>query len=256
MSRMGLLKQGAFPSLKYTFLAGEPLLASVAQAWQVVAPNSVVANLYGPTEAAVVCIGQRYGPHAVLTRDCVAIGKRFTNTNVAIAKGDAEFAATGEPGELLLAGPQLALGYLDDAEKTASRFVNIGGTRWYRTGDLARCDENDVIHYLGRVDNQVKILGYRVELEEVECHMRDSTGCADVAVVAWPLQGGTASGVVGFVVNCKETEETVRERLQEKLPYYMVPSKIHFISELPLNNNGKVDRGALQKMLEEGTVHR
>jgi D-alanine--poly(phosphoribitol) ligase subunit 1 len=254
MSRMGLLKKNSFPSLRYTIFAGEPLLASVAQVWQVAAPNSVVLNMYGPTEAAVVCIGQAYGPQAVLTRDCVAIGNPFTDTTVAIAKGDTQFASTGEPGELLLAGPQLALGYLDDAEKTAARFVVIDGTRWYRTGDLARCDENGVVHYLGRVDNQVKILGYRVELEEIECHLRDLTDCADVAVIAWPVEAGSASGVVGFVVNCKKSEETVREGLQATLPYYMVPSKIHFMPELPLNNNGKVDRGALRKMLEQGTV--
>ena len=212
--------------------------------------------MYGPTEAAVVCIGQAYGPQTVLTRDCVAIGRPFTGTTVAIAKGETQFASTGEQGELLLAGPQLALGYLDDAEKTAARFVTINGTRWYRTGDLARCDENGIVHYLGRVDNQVKILGYRVELEEIECHLRDLTKCADVAVVAWPIEAGTPSGVVGFVVNCKESEEKVREGLQAMLPYYMVPSKIYFISNLTLNNNGKVDRGALRKMLDQGTVPR
>jgi D-alanine--poly(phosphoribitol) ligase subunit 1 len=254
MSRMGLLKKDAFPSLRYTFFCGEPLLAGVAQAWQVAASNSAVVNMYGPTEAAVMCIGQEYGPQAVLTRDCVAIGKPFTDTGVAIAKDNTRFASTGEQGELLLGGPQLALGYLDDAEKTAARFAIINGARWYRTGDLAYCDETGIFHYLGRVDNQVKILGYRVELEEIECHLRDSTRCADVAVVAWPLHAGSAAGVVGFVVNCEESEETVKEGLQATLPSYMVPSKIHFVPELPLNNNGKVDRGALLKMLDQGTV--
>jgi D-alanine--poly(phosphoribitol) ligase subunit 1 len=254
MNRMGLLKKDAFPSLRYTFFCGEPLLASVAEAWQRAASNSLVANMYGPTEATILCIGQACGPQTVMTRDCVAIGRPFTETKAAIAKNDMEFASAGEQGELLLAGPQLALGYLDDAEKTADRFVTIDGTRWYRTGDLARRDENGIFHYLGRVDHQVKILGYRIELEEIECHLRDSTGCADVAVVAWPLYGGSASGLVGFVVNCKESEESIKESLQATLLSYMVPSKIHCVAELPLNNNGKVDRGALLKMLDQGTV--
>ena len=250
MHRMGLLKPGAFPSLKYTFFAGEPLLASLCQAWQVAAPNSVIANLYGPTEATVVCIGQQYGPECVLTRDSVAIGKSFPGMQAAIAASEKKFAAAGEQGELLLAGPQLALGYLDDSEKTAARFVNIDGTRWYRTGDLANRDKNGNFHYLGRIDNQVKILGYRVELEEIECHLRDVSGCADVAAVAWPIQNGSASGVVGFVVNYKGSEDDLKRSLQQRLLSYMVPTRVYVLSKLPLNNNGKVDRGALKEMLE------
>lgn len=254
MSRMGLLKKDVFPSLRYSFFCGEPLLVSVAEAWRRAAPNSLVVNMYGPTEAAVMCIGQGYGPHSVLTRDCVAIGRPFAQTRAAIAQGDTGFASTGSQGELLLAGPQLALGYLDDQDKTAARFATIDATCWYKTGDLAYYDENGILHYLGRIDNQVKVLGYRVELEEIECRLRDSTGCADVAAVAWPLHGGSASGVVAFVVNHAGSEESVKKRLQEMLPAYMVPSKIHLVPELPLNNNGKVDRGALLKMLEQGTV--
>jgi D-alanine--poly(phosphoribitol) ligase subunit 1 len=254
MSRMGLLKKDVFPSLRYTFFCGEPLLASVAEAWRGAAPNSLVVNMYGPTEAAVMCIAQGFGPLSVLTRDCVAIGRPFAQTRAAIARGEDGFASTGSHGELLLAGPQLALGYLDDPEKTAARFTTIDGTCWYKTGDLAYCDENDIFHYLGRIDNQVKVLGYRVELEEIECHLRDSTGCADVAAVAWPLHGGSASGVVAFVVNYAGSEESAKNRLLKTLPAYMVPSKIHLVQGLPLNNNGKVDRSALLKMLEHGTV--
>jgi amino acid adenylation domain-containing protein len=254
MSRMGLLKPGAFPSLRYTFFCGEPLLTAVAEAWHRAAPNSVVVNMYGPTEAAVMCMGQEYGPDCVSTRDCVAIGRPFTGMQVAIEDGERGFAAPGIQGELLLAGPQLALGYLDDPEKTASRFVTINGNCWYRTGDLAYCDQNGIHHYLGRVDNQVKILGYRVELEEIECHLRDSTGCAEVAAIAWPLHGGSASGVVGFLVGYKGSEEEIKTALQRRLVSYMVPARVHVLPEMPLNNNGKVDRNALGKMLEEGKL--
>jgi D-alanine--poly(phosphoribitol) ligase subunit 1 len=254
MNRMGLLKPGAFPSLRYTFFAGEPLLTSLAEAWQVAAPNSVVANMYGPTEATVICIGQEYGPGSVATRDSVAIGRPFRGMQAAIAAGEKEFAAPGTQGELLLGGPQLALGYLDDPQKTADRFVTIGEKRWYRTGDLSYCDTLGIFHYLGRVDNQVKILGYRVELEEIECHLRDASGCADVAAVAWPIQSGIASGVVGFLVNFDGSIEEVKAALALRVPTYMVPTRVHVLSKLPLNNNGKVDRHALQKMLEREPV--
>jgi D-alanine--poly(phosphoribitol) ligase subunit 1 len=252
MNRMGLLKPGAFPCLKYTFFCGEPLLTNVAEAWQMAAPNATVVNMYGPTEATVMCMGQRYSSDCVLTRDCVAIGKPFNGMQAAIAEGE-KFVSLGEQGELLLAGPQLALGYLDDPAKTAARFVTLEGARWYRTGDLAHCDKNGVFHYLGRIDNQVKILGYRVELEEIECHLRDVSRCADVAAVAWPIQNGSATGVVAFVVNYKGPEEDIKAALQQRLPSYMVPTRMCVLSKLPLNNNGKVDRSALKTMLERET---
>jgi D-alanine--poly(phosphoribitol) ligase subunit 1 len=253
MGRMGLLRANSFPSLKYTFFAGEPLLASVCAAWQTAAPNSVVANLYGPTEATVVCIGQDYSTACTLTRDCVSIGKVFDGMKAVIANED-QFASTGTPGELLLGGPQLALGYMDDPEKTASRFVTIGDNRWYRTGDLASCDQNGVFHYLGRIDNQVKVLGYRVELEDIECHLRDASGCGEVAAVAWPIESGSASGVVGFLVSYQGSEEEIKNALRQRLPSYMVPARVHVLPKLPLNNNGKVDRSALVKMLERGAA--
>jgi acyl-coenzyme A synthetase/AMP-(fatty) acid ligase len=143
---------------------------------------------------------------------------------------------------------------LNDPEKTAAQFMTIGGVRWYKTGDLAYCDEKGCFHYLGRVDNQVKILGNRVELEEVECHLRDSTGCADVAAVAWPQHGGSASGVVAFLVSAGGSEESIKGYLQERLPPYMVPTRIHFVGSLPLNANGTLDRSALVRMLNEGAI--
>jgi amino acid adenylation domain-containing protein len=249
MSRMGLLKPGTFPSLKYTFFCGEPLLTTLAEAWKIAAPNSVVINMYGPTEATVMCIGQESSSLSIATRDCVAIGRPFPGMRAAIAEEKLKFATSGTPGELLLAGPQLSLGYLDDPEITAARFVTIDGERWYKTGDVGYCDEDGIFHYLYRLDNQVKILGHRVELEEIECHLRDSTGCTDVAAVAWPFHAAT--GVVAFLVNYKGAAELVKAAMQERVPSYMVPTRFHALPELPLNNNGKVDRNALQKILEE-----
>ncbi len=251
MIRMGLLKAGAFPSLRYTFFCGEPLLTSVAETWQSAAPNSQVINMYGPTEATVMCMGQKYRPGCVTTRDCMAIGRPFPTMQVAIATARNEFVSQDSEGELLLSGPQLALGYLDDAEKTAARFVNIDGIRWYKTGDRASCDSHGIFHYLGRVDNQVKIIGHRVELEDIESHLRDASGCAHVAVVAWPIRDGSATGVVGFVVNYTGSEDDLKQAMQQRVPSYMVPARVHSVKSLPLNNNGKVDRTALLKVLEE-----
>ena len=251
MAHMGLLKPGSFPSLRQTFFCGEPLLSSIAEAWQSAAPMSTVSNMYGPTEATVMCLGEDYRPGCALTRDCIAIGRPYPGMKAAIATPEAAWVSDGISGELLLSGPQLALEYLDDVDKTRSKFVEIDGERWYRTGDLSVRDSGGVFHYLGRIDNQVKVLGYRVELEEIECHLREVTGCYSVAAVAWPMHGSSAAGIVAFLAGFDGSKSNLRIAMQQRLPSYMVPTRIHILSELPLNSNGKVDRKELTAMLAQ-----
>lgn len=251
MAKMDFLKPGAFPSLRQTLFCGEPLLSSTAAAWQAAAPFSTVTNMYGPTEATVMCLGEDYGPDCAVTRDWVAIGRPYPGMKAAIATPELHWVADGESGELLLSGPQLALGYVDNEEKTRSSFVDIDDERWYRTGDLAYKDSNGVFHFLGRLDHQVKILGYRIELGEVECHLREVTGCDSVAAVAWPLYGGSASGIVAFLGGFTGPTSDIKAKMQQRLPTYMVPTRIHVLPELPLNNNGKIDRKQLLEYLNE-----
>jgi amino acid adenylation domain-containing protein len=245
MSRMKLLKPGDFPSLRQTLFCGEPLLGSVAAEWQKAAPSSTVVNMYGPTEATVMCMDEDFGPSCTMTREIVAIGRPFSGMKAAVASSESRWAEDNVPGELLLSGPQLATGYLDDPEKTRSKFASIDGDRWYRTGDLAYRDSNGTFHYLGRIDNQVKVLGYRVELEEIEWHLRVVTGCEAVAAIAWPVQDGAASGIVGFAAGFEGSPAQTREAMKLRLPSYMVPRSIFSLPRLLRNSNGKVDRRAL-----------
>lgn len=251
MEEMHLLKPGAFPSLRQTLFCGEPLLSSMAAAWQSAAASSTVVNMYGPTEATVMCLGELYRPGCEVTGDCIAIGRPYSGMKAAIATSDSQWAADGVSGELLLSGPQLALGYLDDQEKTQARFIEIDGQRWYRSGDLSSRDENGVFHYLGRVDNQVKVLGYRVELEEIERHLRDVTGCNSVAAVAWPQHGGSASGIVAFLAKFDGPISDVKAAMLQRVPHYMAPNRIHVMHELPTNDNGKIDRRELRALLDQ-----
>jgi D-alanine--poly(phosphoribitol) ligase subunit 1 len=253
MARLGLLKPGAFPTLRQSFFAGEPLLTSIAAAWQVAAPSSIVSNMYGPTEAQM-CTGEDYGPNCAVTRDCIAIGRPYPGMKAAVATPELRWVADGENGELLLGGPQLALGYLDDEEKTRRSYVMIDGERWYRTGDLSHIDRNGVIHYLGRIDHQVKVLGYRVELGEIESHLREVTGCNIVAAVAWPLVDGSATGVTAFHCAPGITREVIREEMKKRVPDYMVPVRVYCLDDLPLGSTGKTDRNALVRMLDEGKL--
>jgi amino acid adenylation domain-containing protein len=253
MSRSGALKPGLFGTLRLSIFCGEPLPVATAQAWAAAAPNSVVENIYGPTECTVVMLRQRLTepPTVTVGRGTLAIGKPFASGKAAILGPDRRPVRDGETGEIALCGPQVGIGYFASAEQTEARFCEIGDERWYLTGDLGLKDADGVFHHLGRTDNQVKVKGNRIELEEVEAHLRKASGSDLVAVVAWPLQDGSPQGLVGFVVGAGPAPEAIRERMWRTLPRYMTPDTIHLRDALPVNVNGKVDRRVLRETLGE-----
>ena len=256
MRNMKMLTPGAFPSLRYSIFCGEPLPASSAELWQKAAPNSFVDNLYGPTEATVVCIGQRCTEPLVVTesRGTVAIGEPFGGNDAAIVSPDLHFLPPGEKGELALSGKQVAKGYFKDSQKTSARFPIIDGRRWYLTGDFAYRDVDGTFHHLGRTDNQVKVLGNRVELEDVEAHLREVCAVDSVAAVAWPITNALAEGIVAFVAGSTLSAAEIRERMQRRVPKYMVPTEVRFLPRLPVSVSGKTDRKTLSEMLAQGSV--
>jgi len=258
-SLAGLLRQiktltpDGLPDLRVTVFGGEQLPAGVVAAWQLAAPNSAIVNLYGPTEATVFCTAQRVThPLALLPgRDVVSIGSALPGTEMGVIDELGQFLPDGSPGELVIAGAQLAEGYLNAPELTAARFPTLAGQRWYRTGDLALRDPAGHLHCLARMDNQVKVLGYRVELEEIDAHVRAVTGADVVGTIAWPVVEGMARSVVCFVGALTLDPEAVIQALKLRLPPYMIPNQVIALEAMPLNTSGKVDRQALRHRLEE-----
>jgi len=252
MQRARMLKPGVFPRLRYALSAGDALPLTVARAWQAAAPNTFVENLYGPTEATVICTGQRLTdpPNATANRGVLAIGHPFEGVEMDVVDSTLNPLACSEPGELVISGRQLARGYLNDPEMTAARFPVLRGKRWYRTGDLVYRDESGAFHHLGRIDNQVKVLGNRVELEEVEAHLRAITGTDSVVAIAWPLVNGCASGIVAFLCGSRVDAQAAREAMRQRVPGYMVPQQVLEIDQMPLGTSGKFDRKALLRQLE------
>ncbi len=253
MRGIKMLKPGIFPSLRYSVFCGEALPYPLAEAWQAAAPNSVVENLYGPTEATVYCVGATAGPDFPPTPklNLVPSGFPLPGVEVAVVDESLKFLQAGEVGQLAISGGQLAKGYYNEPELTRQRFPTIGGKRWYLTGDLTRQDERGAFHHLGRMDRQIKILGQRVELEEIEAHLRSISDSDNVAVVAWPIEDGLVQGVVGFTSGVYILPEKLLDSLRRRLPSYMVPRRILQLDGLPINSSGKIDRKALSHYLNE-----
>jgi amino acid adenylation domain-containing protein len=255
-SKVGLLEPGAFPTLRWSLFCGEALSSSLAEAWQQAANNSILENLYGPTEATIAITWYRWDSAtspAECVRGLVPIGWPFDGQQVCAVSEDLQPVPTGESGELCLGGSQVTRGYLNDPEKTAKSFVRLAHTGdqiWYRTGDLVRQDERGCLFYLGRRDFQVKISGYRVELQEIDLVLREAARTELAVAIPWPLSDGSASGIVGVLSGSDPArDEQIIAACETRLPRYMVPNRIYHFPQIPLNVNGKIDRGKITEML-------
>ena len=258
MKRLGALKKGSYPTLRLSIFAGEPLLEDVVKSWSDAAPRSEIENLYGPTELTINCTYYRWDPEkspAECDRGIVPIGYPNPGMTVLVCDEHLNEVPGGEIGELLMAGPQVTLGYLEDPEKTGKAFLVPPGKKqlYYRTGDLVRSPLADgPLHYIGRTDSQLKILGQRVELGEIEAVLRKDSGTEEVVAVGWPLTAGGASGIEVFMERQEIDLLELKKKIAARLPEHMVPKRFHLVPKLPLNENGKYDRSALHKMLEAG----
>jgi amino acid adenylation domain-containing protein len=231
----------ALPSVRRMICSGEALPADLV-AGVSTRIGCELHNLYGPTEAAVDVTATRCTPDTPVT-----IGRPVANTRTYIVDANLRPVPTGAAGELLLGGVQLARGYLDRPELTAQRFVpdpfgRSGGQRLYRTGDLARYLADGSIDYLGRLDQQVKIRGHRVELGEIEAVLGEQPNvCASAAAV----HDGQLVGYLVADTGVDLDVTAVGSALRERLPEAMVPSHWVVLDALPLTTSGKTDRAAL-----------
>ena len=232
-----------FAELDCLVTAGEACSVDLISRWS---PNRALINAYGPTEATVCATVSsilKPGKAAV-------IGRPIANTQVYVLDREMRQRPVGVSGELYIGGVGLARGYMNRADLTAERFVpdpyGGEGGRLYRTGDLARWRADGNLEYIGRIDEQIKIRGFRVEPGETECVLRQHPSVTEAVVISRQDRVGDTR-LVAYVV-AKEgvsRADELRSFLRERLPEYMVPSAFVTVPDLPLTPNGKLDRKAL-----------
>lgn len=231
--------------MRYSLFCGEALYDDLVTAWSACVPNARVQNVYGPTEATIFCLAYDCGRAGnKTTNGIVSIGRPMPGMSALVVDAARQPLAAGEKGELCLAGPQLTPGYWRNPEKNRDAFFHHAGQRYYRTGDLCVADGDGDLMYCGRLDHQVKVQGFRVELSEIEHHARALTGLTHVAAVTCPDSAGNVT-IHLFLEGFSEAIPPLVERLKGKLPTYMIPAKIVNLDALPLNVNGKIDRPSL-----------
>lgn len=206
-------------------------------------------NVYGPTECTCICSEYFIGPEDFDDMTNLApLGKMTKNFFYQVVDSDLK---PTHKGELLLGGPNVGSGYYNDPERTAVAFVQNPSQKYfrdimYRTGDLVEKDKQGLVHFKGRVDNQIKHMGYRIELEEIEAALNTLEDVKEAAVV-YEKKGVGMGQIVGYVASDAVLEgKTLITLVKEIVPDYMVPKKIEVVSALPKNQNGKIDRNALK----------
>lgn len=247
MDRMRLLKPGIFPSLKHSLFCGEALPVALAEKWAGAAPGSAAVNLYGPTETTIAVAGYTLPPKGEIKskNGIVTIGNLFPGHNGRLGHKDEM------KGELLISGKQVVDGYCKNEEQTNSSFIVIEGRKYYRTGDIAESDAG-LLYFMGRSDQEVKLHGYRINLLEIDHVMNTFLG-GKKAVNLFD-RAGRSGRIVTFAANVEDpgkVEKQLLEHCRDTLPWYMVPEKVIFVDEFPLNVNGKIDRKKLEELLDE-----
>jgi D-alanine--poly(phosphoribitol) ligase subunit 1 len=221
---------------------------------------SEVYNVYGPTECTCICSSYRItAADLAQMQGFPPLGSIAPNFSYLILNDDLQPVSRGEAGELCLLGPNVGLGYINDRARTEQSFVqNPLNTAYreimYRTGDRVQIDAIDgKLHILGRADNQIKHMGYRVELEEIETALHRVDDIEDAVALHATVNG--LSRIIAVIASKKEVPESkIRQQLREIIPDYMMPSTFHRETELPKNPNGKTDRRRLAKKYLQALV--
>ncbi|MEO8191184.1 MAG: amino acid adenylation domain-containing protein [Acidobacteriota bacterium] len=245
-------------SLRLVVIGGEKALADRARQWfRSAPPGTRVLNGYGPTETTIAVTFVEVDAASVTDGREISIGRPISNVQAYVLDRFLEPVAIGIPGELHIGGESVARGYLNRPALMTEKFVpdpfRNGSLRLYKTGDRVRYLPDGAIEYLGRMDEQIKVRGYRVELGEIESALRRATGVADAVVVA--RGEGAQKRLVAYIVPQQKpgpSTADLRQRLGRSLPDYMIPSAFVLVDSFPMTPTGKLDRRALP---EPGSEH-
>ena len=252
------LKSPELSKIKHLVFGGEPIPKGLASNLYSSIKNIKVYNVYGTTETAIISHWYLI-PKKIKFYDEISVGKELPNFRVILVKNNKE-AKINEAGDVHVYGPQVSPGYWNNSFLTNLQFVkhpfdNRLPQKVYRTGDLLRKDKNGMYYFVGRTDNQVKIRGHRVELEEVENCIKQIEGVNDSVAIAYSRTGKASSSDLFVFVrtnNTKINKTYINNLIQKKLPSFMYPSDIFIFKEdFPRTQNGKVDKkGLIKKILE------
>jgi len=257
-SLLAVIPYDKLAALKTLVSAGEQCTNEVVQKWS---NGRKFINAYGPTEVTVCAT--TFDIENSIHIDNIPIGTSIGGTNVFIFDEDLNLVPKGVPGELHVSGVGLARGYNNSPDQTAQKFIpnpyaSLRGDRLYKTGDLVKLREDGNIEFLGRIDNQVKFRGYRIELKEIQTILENNENIHKAELLLKNVKPNEKKLVAFYVSKNKKklSSMELREYLTSYLPEYMIPSTFVSIDSIPLTSNGKVNKRALEKIKFNGDLQK
>jgi D-alanine--poly(phosphoribitol) ligase subunit 1 len=246
--------ESMLPNLRRFLFCGETLAPETASQLLARFPQAEVWNTYGPTEATVATTSIRITADVLKKWSPLPVGAPMLGSRVVILGENGERVPEGERGEIVIAGRNVSPGYLGRADLTAKAFFTYDGAHAYRTGDWGREREGQIF-FEGRMDSQVKVNGYRIELGDLEANLRALSEIADAVVLPVEKQGRIDALAAIVVLAVEKTGSDfefaakLKSRLGERLPAYMIPRKFLYVDAFPMTANGKADRRKLAELL-------
>ena len=246
--------ESMLPQVRKFWFCGETLAPEVAAGLLKRFPKAEVWNTYGPTEATVATTSIRITEEVIAKYSPLPVGRAKPNSLVQVHDPDGRPVPDGERGEVIIAGENVSTGYIHRADLTSRAFFKINNYRAYRTGDSGHYADG-WLFFDGRMDFQIKLAGYRIEIGDIEANLHALENVQD-AVVIPALKNERADHLVAFVILKQKTDDDfatmkqMKQRLSERLPEYMLPRRFIFLSEFPLTPNGKADRRKLAEKIE------
>ncbi len=253
---MRQIRPGIWPAMRCLVFGGEGYpKGELKRLFYLLHPRVRLVNVYGPTECTCICSAYTLAEADFADlQGLPPLGRLAPNFDFLLLSEDRQAVMQGDVGELCLLGPQVGLGYYNDPQRATASFApnplcSAYVERMYRTGDLVRQDERGLLWFVGRRDNQIKHMGYRIELEEIEAALNTLPHVTQ-AVAVYQRIREQHGRIVAFVVSAGPVSETsLKDGLKDHLPDYMIPAHVALLPDLPKNANGKVDRKALQARL-------
>ena len=254
LQTMRVLNNDTFQSVRTFIFGGEGYpKGQLKKLYQIYGQQAKIINVYGPTEGTCICSSYEISNNDFNDMSSLApLGKINSNFEKIIVDENMNEVKEGEKGELCLIGPNVALGYFNDPKKTTESFVQnpkIKGYKdiIYKCGDIV-CEKNGLLWFLGRVDNQIKHMGYRIELEEIESAL-NGLDCINQSAVIYDRVNDSFGKIIAYVTTKADiTESYIKNKISNLLPQYMLPNIIRISKELPKNSNGKVNKQKLYNL--------
>lgn len=246
--------QEKMPHLQTFLFCGEELTVKTAKALQQRFPDAKIYNTYGPTEATVAISGIEITPEILENNDRLPVGYAKPGVTLSIWAGDKELTTPDTQGEIIISGNSVAKGYMNNPAKTAKAFFKLNGQPAYRTGDAGTLDADGLLHHKGRMDFQIKLHGFRVELDEVRASLEKSPLIKQAVAVPKYNKDGRVTHLIAYVIPAEATDDQatltkkIRESLDGLIMPYMMPTQFIYRDAFPMSANGKI---AVKQMIAE-----